>query len=95
MSLLRAASILVCSIALAAGAAAAPAQAGVGGPAPVDPVIEVLPAVPVPYRPYTGPVCTDGDPACIEKAIAEMEAGSPRWPRPATTTRSSRWPTCG
>jgi hypothetical protein len=73
MSLVRAASILVCSIALAAGAVAAPAQADVVSPSPIDPVIEALPAAPVPYRPYAGPVCTDGDPACIEKVIGEME----------------------
>jgi hypothetical protein len=73
MSLVRAASILVCSIALAAGTVAAPAEADVVNPTPVDPVIDALPAAPVPYRPYTGPVCTDGDPACIEKVITEME----------------------
>jgi hypothetical protein len=78
MSLARAASTLalsvICSIALATGVLVAPAQADdVINPTPVDPVIGVLPAVPVPYRPYTGPVCTDGDPACIDKVIVEMQ----------------------
>jgi hypothetical protein len=39
----------------------------------MDPVVGALPAVPVPYRPYTGSVCTNGDPACIEAVIAEMQ----------------------
>lgn len=74
MSLVRLTSTLLCSLALAAGVLAAPAQADeVINPTPLDPVIGVLPAVPVPYRPYDGPVCTDGDPACIEDVITEME----------------------
>lgn len=74
MSLVRLTSTLLCSLALAAGVLAAPAQADeVINPTPLDPVIGVLPAVPVPYRPYNGPVCTDGDPACIEDVITEME----------------------
>jgi len=52
---------------------AAPAQADLVGPEPLDPVIGVLPAVPVPHTPYDGPVCADGDPACIDEVIAEME----------------------
>ena len=36
-------------------------------------MIGVLPAVPVPYTPYDGPVCADGDPQCIVDVIAEME----------------------
>jgi hypothetical protein len=51
---------------------AAPAQAD-PAPSPLDPVIGALPAVPVPYTPYDGPVCTDGDPQCIVDVIAEME----------------------
>lgn len=74
MSLVRLTSTLLCSLALAAGVLAAPVQADeVIDPTPLDPVIGVLPAVPVPYRPYNGPVCTDGDPACIEDVITEME----------------------
>lgn len=74
MSLTRAASVLVCSVALGLTALSAPAQADeVVSPAPLDPVIGALPAAPVPHAPYDGPVCTDGDPACIEDVIAEME----------------------
>lgn len=74
MSLVRLTSTLLCSLALAAGVLAAPAQADeVINPTPLDPVIGVLPAAAVPYRPYDGPVCTDGDPACIEDVITEME----------------------
>lgn len=74
VSLVRPTSTLLCSLALAAGVLAAPVQADeVIDPTPLDPVIGVLPAVPVPYRPYDGPVCTDGDPACIEDVITEME----------------------
>lgn len=74
VSLVRPTSTLLCSLALAAGVLAAPVQADeVIDPTPLDPVIGVLPAVPVPYRPYNGPVCTDGDPACIEDVITEME----------------------
>ena len=63
MSLVRATSVLVCSIALAAGAVVAPAQRRSSARRPLDPVIDVLPPVPVPYTPYDGPVCTDGDPS--------------------------------
>jgi hypothetical protein len=74
MSLARATSALICSIALAAATLVAPAEADdVVNPSPVDPVIDVLPSVPVPYTPYDGPVCTDGDPSCIDDVIAEME----------------------
>ncbi len=52
---------------------AGPAQAADPAPSPVDPVIGVLPAVPVPYTPYDGPVCTDGVPQCIVEVIEEME----------------------
>jgi hypothetical protein len=77
MSLARLTSTLFCSLALAMAMAMAglpaPARAEVVGPTPLDPAIGVLPAVPVPYRPYTGPVCGTGDPRCIEDVIAEME----------------------
>ena len=73
MSIVRATSVLVCSLALAAGALVTPAEAaGTVDPSPLDPVIDVLPPAPVPYAPYDGPVCTDGDPSCIEDVIAEM-----------------------
>ncbi len=42
-------------------------------PKPIDPVIEALPAVPVPHAPYTGSVCPDGAPSCIDVTIAEMQ----------------------
>jgi hypothetical protein len=74
MGLARITSTLLCSVALTIGVLAAPAHADLVGPTPLDPAIGVLPAAPVPYRPYTGPVCTDGDPACIEGVITEMES---------------------
>ena len=74
MSLARLTSTLLCSLALTAAVMAAPAQADeIVNPTPVDPVIGVLPAAPVPHRPYEGPVCADGDPACIVEVITEME----------------------
>ena len=72
MSLLRLAA-LACSAALTMTFAVAPAQAADPAPSPLDPAIGVLPAVPVPYTPYAGPVCADGDPACIDRVIVEME----------------------
>jgi hypothetical protein len=33
----------------------------------------LLAALPSPYRPYTGPICVDGDPQCIVDVIDEME----------------------
>jgi hypothetical protein len=42
-------------------------------PAAVDPVIALLAALPMPYRPYTGSTCRSGDPQCIVDVIAEME----------------------
>ena len=74
MSIMRTASVLMCSITLAAGSLITPAQAAsAADPSPLDPVIDVLPPAPVPYTPYDGPVCADGDPSCIQGVIAEME----------------------
>lgn len=42
-------------------------------PTILDPVISLLGALPTPYRPYTGPICTTGDPQCIVDVIDEME----------------------
>jgi hypothetical protein len=42
-------------------------------PTILDPEIALLGALPAPYRPYTGPICADGDPQCIVDVIAEME----------------------
>lgn len=38
-----------------------------------DPVVEVLPPIPVPHTPYVGPTCTDGSPDCIDATIERME----------------------
>jgi hypothetical protein len=38
-----------------------------------DPLIALLAALPMPYRPYTGSVCATGDPQCIVDVIAEMK----------------------
>jgi hypothetical protein len=73
MRLLRL-TVLACSAALASTLSVAPAHAADPvGPGALDPVIGALPAVPVPYTPYDGPVCTDGDPQCIVEVIAKME----------------------
>jgi len=42
-------------------------------PTILDPVINLLAAIPMPYRPYAGPICVSGDPQCIVDVIAEME----------------------
>ncbi len=68
MSLLRL-TVLACSAALA-GTLSSPRP---HAESPLDPVVGALPAVPVPHTPYDGPVCTDGDPHCIDDVIAEME----------------------
>ena len=68
MRLLRL-TVLACSAVLAGTLSVTPAHAE----SPLDPVVGVLPAVPVPHTPYDGPVCTDGDPTCIDDVIAEME----------------------
>jgi hypothetical protein len=73
MSLLRL-TVLACSAAVAATLTVAPAQAADPvGPGALDPVIGALPAAPIPYTPYDGPVCTDGNPQCIVEVIAKME----------------------
>ena len=43
------------------------------GPGPLDPVIEILPPLPVPYAPYTGKVCRSGSDSCIAEVITEMK----------------------
>ena len=42
-------------------------------PKPLDPVIGLLPALPVKHTPYVGDVCPDGSPSCIDTTIAEMQ----------------------
>lgn len=39
----------------------------------LDPVIEILPPRPVPHTPYTGSICPDGAPSCIDATIVEMQ----------------------
>src|SRR4051812_28121707 len=70
MRLLARATLL---LALTLLALAAPAQADDVGPGVLDPAIGALPPAPVPYTPYHGPVCADGNPQCIDDVIAEME----------------------
>jgi hypothetical protein len=69
--------------ALALGTASTPAQAtdpdptaalnALLSPSIEDPLISLLAAIPMPYRPYAGPICVSGDPQCIVDVIAEME----------------------
>lgn len=42
-------------------------------PTPLDPAIKLLPALPTPYRPYTGTICPGGEDSCIDDVISEME----------------------
>ena len=42
-------------------------------PKPLDPVIGLLPPLPVKHTPYVGDVCPDGSPSCIDTTIAEMQ----------------------
>ena len=42
-------------------------------PKPLDPVIGLLPALPVEHVPYAGEVCPDGASSCIDDTIAEMQ----------------------
>lgn len=75
---LRAAALALTAL-LTLSLAAPPAQADPDplaqllSPSIEDPLIALLAALPTPYRPYTGPICTSGDPQCIVDVIAEME----------------------
>ena len=42
-------------------------------PKPVDPVVGLLAARPAPFTPYSGDVCPDGSPSCIDATIVEMQ----------------------
>jgi hypothetical protein len=69
---------LVAALALASFAAPARADdtdpvAQLLSPSIFDPVIALLAALPMPYRPYTGSICATGDPQCIVEVITEME----------------------
>ena len=76
--------VVALTAALALGTAPAPAQAETPDPAAAlnallspsieDPVIALLAAIPMPYRPYAGPICVSGNPQCIVDVIAEMKA---------------------
>ncbi len=43
------------------------------GPGPLDPVIEALPPMPVPYAAYQGKLCRSGSDKCIVKVVTEMK----------------------
>ncbi|EFQ82204.1 hypothetical protein HMPREF0063_12728 [Aeromicrobium marinum DSM 15272] len=62
--------VAVAACALGLGLLTAPAAAR----SPIDPVIDILPPAPVPYRPSTETACADGDPACIDATIEQMQA---------------------
>jgi hypothetical protein len=67
-ALLAALSALVLTLPLAP-----PAQADLVGADLLDPVIKILPPRPVPHTPYTGAICPDGSPSCIDATIEEMK----------------------
>lgn len=62
--------IIVAAIVIAT---AAPASADLISPRPIDPVIGLLPPRPAPYVPYTGSICPDGAPSCIDATIGRMQ----------------------
>jgi hypothetical protein len=73
---------LVLSLGSLIGSAFAPAAAvetpwpltsDLVNPKPLDPGIALLPALPTPYKPYTGTICPGGEDACIDDVIDEME----------------------
>jgi hypothetical protein len=78
------AAVVGLTAALALGTTSTPAQAtdpdptaalnALLSPTIEDPVIALLAAFPMPYRPYNGPICVSGDPQCIVDVIAEMKA---------------------
>lgn len=61
-------SLLAASVALGLGVTLLPADAGT-----LDPIVEILPPVPVPYHPSREPECIDGSPTCIGVTIRQME----------------------
>ncbi len=46
---------------------------GLLGPGSLDPLIGLLGPVPTKHTPYTGAICPDGAPGCIDTTIAEMQ----------------------
>jgi hypothetical protein len=72
-ALLAALTAGILSVSLAAPAQADPAGPDLVGADLFDPVIKLLPPRPAPHAPYTGSMCPDGSPTCIEATIAEMK----------------------
>jgi hypothetical protein len=76
--------VLTATAAVCLGSITAPAQAATPdplgpldsllSPTLLDPVINLLGALPTPYKPYKGTICVSGDPQCIVDVIAEMQA---------------------
>lgn len=58
------------TVLLALGLAVAPSAATAGT---FDPVINILPPVPVPYHPSAEAECVDGSPQCIDGTIDQMQ----------------------
>lgn len=58
------------SLVFVLGLVATPPTASAGT---LDPVINILPPVPVPYHPSQLPECIDGSPNCIDQTIDEMQ----------------------
>ncbi len=50
-----------------------PALGRLINPKPLDPVIGLLPPRPAPHVPYTGAICPDGSPSCIDATIQKMQ----------------------
>jgi len=73
MRLARLGLALTLSVLLALAGSMAPAAADLINPKPLDPVIGLLPPRPAPHVPYTGDICPDGSPSCIDATIAEMQ----------------------
>lgn len=69
------ATLTLSSVPAPAGAAQDPwaPLAPLLSPTVTDPVINLLGALPTPYKPYTGTICRGGEPACIEDVITEMQ----------------------
>ena len=62
---------LIVPLVVSFGLLAAPSSATAGT---LDPVINILPPVPVPYHPSQESECVDGSPHCIDATIAEMQS---------------------
>ncbi len=60
--------MLLAAVSIGLGLTALPASAGT-----LDPLIEILPPVPVPYHPTTEAECADGSPTCIDVTIEQMK----------------------